>query len=141
MQHKIWNGLVLALGTTCVLSPNLTRLGPWLMSLGMGWSIHLIHVLGGLALLTAEWKTFKKHILASRAWNFVLLGAGIVGILSPDLSGLTGWLNNLHISWATHVAHGIGGLMLFAASLGRMAGRLVEPTELPCVLAIKPPSA
>ena len=66
MQHKIWNGLVLALGTTCVLSPDLTRLGPWLMSLGMGWSIHLIHVLGGLALLTAEWKTFKKHILASK---------------------------------------------------------------------------
>ena len=126
MQHKIWNGLVLALGTTCVLSPDLTRLGPWLMSLGMGWSIHLIHVLGGLALLTAEWETFKKSILTSRAWNFVMLGAGIVGILTPDLSGLSDWLANLHIGWATHVAHGIGGLMLFAASLGRMAGRLAD---------------
>lgn len=124
MPNKIWDSLLLTAGAIGVLSPDLTRLGPWLASLDLGWAIHVIHILGGLALLTSTWKIFRDRLLASRLWNFLLLGAGIVSIISPDLTGLTTWLASLRVGWLTHIAHGIGGLMLVAARWDRVAGRL-----------------
>jgi uncharacterized protein len=131
MKIKLWNSLLIATGTVGVLSPDLTRLGPWLASLGLGWATHPIHILGGAALATATWGTFQERLIASKAWNRIALGAGIASIMSPDLTGLTAWLIGLHVGWLAHVAHGIGGFLLLAANWDRIAGRLAMPARPP----------
>ena len=131
MKAKLWNSVLLAVGIIGVLSPDMTMLGQWLSAKNLGWTIHAIHILGGMALLTAGWERFRTRLLQSKLWNRILFAVGIIGIMAPDMTGFADWLMSYHVSWLTHIAHSLGGLALLAASWSRIAGRLAEPTEPP----------
>ena len=44
----------------------------------------------------------------------------------PPKSTASNWLSGLHIGWLTHVAHGLGGIALFASNWDKIAGKITE---------------
>ena len=120
------NWLLIAIGAGAVLSPDLSSLDLLLSQHGLGWILHAIHILGGIALLAAGWKRFRTYLPTSKLWNRILLVIGILDIVAPDLTGLADWLSTLHVGWLTHVAHGLGGAALLAANWNRIVGTLTE---------------
>lgn len=120
------NWLLIAAGAGGVLAPDLSNLDVLLDQHGLGWTLNIIHILGAIALLTAGWSRLRTWLPTSKLWNRILFTAGIANIIAPDLTGLSDWLSNLHASWLTHVAHGIGGIALFAANWSRIVGKIAE---------------
>ena len=54
-----WNWLLIAAGAGGVLAPDLSSLDLLLSQHGLGWILHAIHILGGIALLAAGWKRYR----------------------------------------------------------------------------------
>ena len=121
-----WNWLLIAAGAGGVLAPDLSNFDVLLNRHGLGWILNLIHILGGIILLAAGWTRLRSYLPASKLWNRILLAAGIANIIAPDLTGLAAWLSGMHAGWLTHVAHGIGGVALFAANWDRIVGKIAE---------------
>ena len=87
---------------------------------------------GNLAKLSAYQEILKDDpIFRSKLWNRLLCAGGIIGIMAPDMTGLANWLMSFHMSWLTHIAHGLGSLALLAASWSRITGRLAKPAPTP----------
>jgi hypothetical protein len=121
-----WNWLLIAAGAGGVLAPDLSSLDILLASHNLSWILNLIHISGGIILLAAGWTKLRTWLPTSKLWNRVLLAAGIANVVAPDFTGLATWMSGLHIGWLTHVAHGLGGLALFAANWGRIVGKIAE---------------
>ena len=121
-----WNWLLIAVGAGGVLAPDLSNLDLLLASHNLGWILNLIHIAGGIILLAAGWTKLRNWLPTSKLWNRVLLAAGIANVVAPDFTGLTTWMSGLHIGWLTHVAHGLGGVALFAANWGRIVGKIAD---------------
>jgi len=121
-----WNWLLIAVGAGGVLAPDLSNLDLLLASHNLSWILNLIHIAGGIILLAAGWTKLRNWLPTSKLWNRVLLAAGIANIVAPDFTGLATWMSGLHIGWLTHVAHGLGGVALFAANWGRIVGKIAE---------------
>ena len=120
------NWLLLAAGAGGVLAPDLSNLDILLGRHDLGWILNLIHVLGGITLLAAGWSRLRAWLPASKLWNRILFATGVVNVIVPDLTGLAAWLSGLHIGWLTHVAHGLGGIALFASNWDKIAGKITE---------------
>jgi len=121
-----WNWLLIAVGAGGVLAPDLSNLDLLLASHNLSWILNLIHIAGGIILLAAGWTKLRNWLPTSKLWNRVLLAAGIANVVAPDFTGLATWMSGLHIGWLTHVAHGLGGVALFAANWGRIVGKIAE---------------
>ena len=120
------NWLLITVGAGGVLAPDLASLDLLLTRHNLGWILNLIHIAGGILLLAAGWNRLRNWLPASKMWNRILLAAGILNVIAPDLTGLATWLSSLHIGWLTHVAHGIGGAALVAANWSRIVGKAAE---------------
>ena len=121
-----WNWLLIAVGAGGVLAPDLSNLDLLLANHNLSWILNLIHIAGGIILLAAGWTKLRNWLPTSKLWNRVLLAAGITNVVAPDFTGLATWMSGLHIGWLTHVAHGLGGVALFAANWGRIVGKIAE---------------
>ena len=121
-----WNWLLIAVGAGGVLAPDLSNLDLLLASHNLSWILNLIHIAGGIILLAAGWTKLRNWLPTSKLWNRVLLATGIANVVAPDFTGLATWMSGLHIGWLTHVAHGLGGVALFAANWGRIVGKIAE---------------
>lgn len=121
-----WNWLLIAAGAGGVLAPDLSNFDVLLNRHDLGWILNLIHILGGIILLAAGWTRLRNYLPTSKLWNRILLAAGILNVIAPDFTGLAAWLSGLHIGWLTHVAHGLGGVALFAANWSRIVGKIAE---------------
>ena len=121
-----WNWLLIAVGAGGVLAPDLSNLDLLLASHNLSWILNLIHIAGGIILLAAGWTKLRNWLPTSKLWNRVLLAAGITNVVAPDFTGLATWMSGMHIGWLTHVAHGLGGVALFAANWGRIVGKIAE---------------
>ena len=121
-----WNWLLIAVGAGGVLAPDLSNLDLLLASHNLSWILNLIHIAGGIILLAAGWTKLRNWLPTSKLWNRVLLAAGIANVVAPDFTGLATWMSGLHIGWLTHVAHGLGGVALFAANWGRIVGKIAD---------------
>ena len=121
-----WNWLLIAAGAGGVLAPDLSNFDVLLNRHSLGWILNLIHILGGIILLIAGWRRLHNYLPSSKLWNRVLLATGILNVIAPDFTGLAAWLSRAHAGWLTHVAHGLGGVALFAANWGRIVGKITE---------------
>lgn len=121
-----WNWILIVVGAGGVLAPDLANFDILLNHHGLGWILNLVHILGGIILLVAGWTRLRKWLPTSKLWNRILLATGIINIVAPDMTGLATWLSGLHIGWFTHVAHGLGGVALFAANWNLIVGKIAE---------------